>query len=100
MFVEAIEKLAALHAKHFCRLTLRKATFLKPLEHGCSEHVAPNMVGIFSQDPKRVIRKFNCHRLHVSNFTRVPLVLQSKPPLDPRTTRAPLQLKGSIQRFG
>src|SRR5437870_1297248 len=64
MFVKEIEKLAAFHAKHFCRLTLRKPTFLKPLEHGCNEHVATDLVGILSQDTKRVIGKFDCHRLH------------------------------------
>ena len=68
MFVKKIEKLATLHAKHVCRLTLRKPTFLKPLEHGCNEHVATNLAGIFSQDTKRVIRNFDCHRLHASKL--------------------------------
>src|SRR5437870_3415669 len=68
MFVKKIEKPATLHAKHLCRLTLRKPSFLKPLEHGCNEQFATNLAGIFSQDTKRVIRKFDCHRLHASKL--------------------------------
>src|SRR5438445_9754500 len=70
MFVKKIKKLTTLHSKHIRGLTLREAAFLKPLEYRCNEHVATNLAGIFSQDTKRIIRQFDCHRLHDSKSLR------------------------------
>src|SRR5437870_8172417 len=59
MLVEQVEKLAAFHSQHLRRLTLGKASLLKPAQHCGNQHLPPKARSILAKHLRGIIGNRN-----------------------------------------